>query len=66
MKEGNYCLYTCGRAKNCGGEFEGSDNADNADNAAGSQRGSVKPGDRTVCNDIQPPGEYTCQQQVRT
>lgn len=55
MKDGNYCLYTCGRAKNCGGEQE-----------EGQPEGqSTKPGNRSVCDDIRPPGEYTCEQQVR-
>lgn len=68
MKDGNYCLYTCGRAKNCGGRQEGQQGESKGTgggSAAGGQGGSTKPGDRNVCDDIQPPGEYTCRQQVR-
>jgi hypothetical protein len=68
MKEGNYCLYTCGRAKNCGGEGEsqGSDNNNSGESESESSDSgsSVKPSNPNVCDDIQPPGEYTCQQQV--
>lgn len=74
MKEGNYCLYTCGRcpsqsSSSSSGSTSSSDSGGNnqggGDDSGSSSEGFAKPGDPTVCDDVAPNGQYTCAQQVR-
>jgi hypothetical protein len=70
MKDGNYCLFTCGR---CPSEDQGGDSQDQGETSRGSERpseggddndGFNAPGNPNVCDDLVPNAEFTCEQQV--
>lgn len=65
MREGGYCMETCGFCSKCAAEGQ-------LDDAAAPLNSPISPsfilpdkdGSDCSCTDVQPPGPYTCNEQV--